>query len=714
MQLIRVHLCYIAFVLPLIPAQVFAAPNLTPEIGAVHVEPLRPKSGQAITISINVRIAVTSVQLQWQPVLPGEYIRRTDPEYEKNFATVDMRPIGGGPGRPVIPQPAILGIGYQAQIPGKEIKHRWLYRYRVLIKHADGKETILPDPKDVCPNYALFCYDGVPAWSGSREPGKAPLQKFSAAFLNTIKPYHLIARGEDVATSQWDGGAHKKRFAGTFVYDGVVYDHIAFTNRGQGSAYISGKNKWALKFNKEHPVPLTDNQGRRYQKPWNGVDLNPGTHTPYIPVQRGIAGLDEATTFRAYQLAGVPSSSTHWVHFRVIDGANETSDKDQSDGDLWGLYLAIADLDQEILDEQKLPDGLIVSMQSGIKHTPADMSAGQKEWDQFIGTARSNPPEKWWRENLNLPAYYSFHTLNRLMGNVDIRPDGNHGYYRGPDGKWSPLPWDNDMCFVPRHHQPGYIDAIQCLNHAAIKREYQNRAREILDLFAADASPSGGQVGQLVADLSRTLTPKGFETNWAQLDDAMWNWHPRFNQKGTFFLNPAYGDHFGGRWERRLATNDIQGFEKYLVDFCTDSRKEKNYQPNDGNPQGYGWGYVAHEAIDKEIPPRPVIERDAKNKAVRRYLVTKQEFPADRKPTIEWRVARITAPGVAGWKDQDRYRYELEEHYRTPPAEWNTDDLKILANALFQEKGTYRIRARYHDPTGRASHWSEPVTEIIR
>ena len=68
---------------------------------------------------------------------------------------------------------------------------------------------------------------------------------------------------------------------------------------------------------------------------------------------------------------------------------------------------------------------------------------------------RSNPNEAWWRDNLNLKAYFSFHALNRLLGNVDLRPDGNHGYYRYPDGDWAPIPWDNDMMFVPRHHQPG-------------------------------------------------------------------------------------------------------------------------------------------------------------------------------------------------------------------------------------------------------------------
>ena len=43
------------------------------------------------------------------------------------------------------------------------------------------------------------------------------------------------------------------------------------------------------------------------------------------------------------------------------------------------------------------------------------------------------------------------------------------------------------MMFVPRHHQPGHIDAVGCLRHPRIAVEYRNRGREVLDLFAADA-----------------------------------------------------------------------------------------------------------------------------------------------------------------------------------------------------------------------------------
>ena len=142
----------------------------------------------------------------------------------------------------------------------------------------------------------------------------------------------------------------------------------------------------------------------------------------------------------------------------------------------------------------------------------------------------------------------------KLLGNVDLRPDGNHGYYRHPDGRWAPIPWDNDMMFVPRQHQPGYIDAICCLRHPAIALAYRNRAREIQDLFASDKSERGGQVGQLKADLGTALTPKKFSVDWPRLDEARWNYHPRMNPRGAFYAKVYEGGYFGGQWKRTLVT----------------------------------------------------------------------------------------------------------------------------------------------------------------
>lgn len=658
-----------------------ASPSLTAD--AVRHEPAQPKPDTPVLVTAKLAAGATKATLKLQPVGPGNYIRKADAVYAKEWIDLPMDDKGGGV--------------FSVQVPAGFQKHRWLLRYKIAATAPDGKPVLLPAADDACPNYAWWCDAGPTGWSGSRDPGKSPTLTFPDRFLVTLQTLHLLAKSEDVANSQWDGRFHKQKQQGTIVYKGVVYDHIQFSNRGQGSAHISGKNKWSLKFNKGHDVPFADHDGVPFPGGCDSLNLNPGGSTPYIPVLRGIAGLDEVLSMRAYRLAGVPSAPATWVQWRVVCRPDEVS-TDQYRGDLWGLYVAIGDMEPRLLADKKLPDGLVVSTQSGIKHTPHGMMDGDKLWEKFLNGMRSNPKEAWWRENLDLPAYFSFHALNRLLGNVDLRPDGNHGYFRQPDGHWAPIPWDNDMMFVPRHHQPGYIEAIGCLKHSAIALEYRNRAREILDLFAADNGDKGGQVGQLAADLGAALTPKGFDVDWPRLDEAMWNMHPRMNQKGSYYVNPADGDHFGGRWKRTLETNDFAGFRKYIVDFCTDNRERKNYAPNDGDPRGYGWGYLAREAKDDKIPATPTIERVGDGN---KFKASAFASPSGEKPAaLEWRVARIGQRGV----------YELAEHWRKEGAGVEMD----IPSEVFKDPGPYRVRARWRDASGRCGHWSAGVEVGIR
>jgi hypothetical protein len=675
--------------LALIVVGVVALPGVAAITDVKHA-PLTPKPDDTVTVTARVT-AATTVTLQLQPVAPGKYVRKADKEYAKDWTDLAMHDDGKDGD-----EKAGDGV-FTARVPKEYQKHRWLVRYRVV---ATGDKPVqAPPATDPCPNFAWWCDGGPAAWTGSREP-KAKAVEYSARFLGTLQPLTLLAKAEDVAKSQWDGNFHKQRQAGTVVYRGVVYDHIQYSNRGQGSAHIAGKNKWALKFNNTHRVPFVDHDGVPFNEPVDGLDLNPGGSTPYLPVHRGIAGLDEVLSMRAYRLAGVPSPPVTWVQWRVVTDAAEVNPKDQYAGDLWGLYVAVGEFDPDLMADKKLADGLTVSTQSGVKHTPKGMTDADKVWEKFITGVRSNPKEEWWRANLDLPAYFSFHAMNRLLGNVDLRPDGNHGYYRHPNGKWAPIPWDNDMMFVPRHHQPGYIEAIACLNHKPIAVEFRNRAREILDLFASDGTPTGGQVGQLVADLGAALTPKGHDVDWPRLDDARWNFAPRNNQKGTYFVNPAQGDHFGGRWTRTLTTPDFAGFQKYLVDFCTDSRPRKNYQPNDGDQRGYGWGYLAHEAKDDQIPGTPTVTRP-KAEAFQ-FDATAFESKAGAKPVaLEWRVGRL---GKKGW-------YELADHWKMEATDGR--DMNVPA-AVFKAAGEYRVRARWRDATGRCGHWSPAVTVSVK
>ena len=658
-------------------------------IREVRHEPVQPKPDVPVLVTASVTKGAANVTLKLQAVAPGKYVRKCDPAYEKDWATFSMRDDGKA-------GDAKAGDRvFSVRVPAKLQRHRWLLRYRVEATDQTGKIEQAPATDDLCPNFAWWCDAGPAAWNGARDPGRPPKLTFSTEFLGTLQAMHLLAQAEDVARSQWDGNFHKQKQQGTLVYRGVVYDHIQFSNRGQGSAHISGKNKWGLKFNKDHEVPLVDHDGVPFPHTCDSLNLNPGGSTPYLPVLRGIAGLDEVLSMRSYRLAGVPSPLVTWVQWRVVDGSDEVSARDQYEGDLWGLYVVVGEMEPKFLADPALPDGLTVSAQSGVKHTPRGMTDGPKEWETFLNGMRSNPDEAWWRKNLDLPAYFSFHALNRLLGNVDLRPDGNHGYYRHANGLWAPIPWDNDMMFVPRHHQPGQIEAIGCLNHPKISLEYRNRAREILDLFAADRTDNGGQIGQLTTDLARTLTPQGYKVDWSRLDEAAWNQHPRMNQNGSYFVNPAEGDHFGGRWKRTLVTNDFDGFRKYLIDFCTDSRPEKNYAPNDGNHRGYGWGYLTHEATDNEIPSTPTVGRISDDK----YHFKASAFTSSARhqaAALEWRVGRI---GQRGW-------YELAEHWRMEVDSGTTIEIPATE---FKKPGKSRIRARWRDNTGRCGHWSKPI-----
>ena len=682
--------------------------NAPPAIGEVAHVPSQPRSGEPVKVTARVSAAggVGAVTLRVQVVEPGKYIRKTSATYESAWQELPMHDDGKGGD-----EKAGDGV-FTAQVPGEGQKHRSLVRYRITVADGAGSSVTVPYADDDCPNFAWFVYDGLPAWTGASQPGRTPALTFAPEFLGTLPSYHLLARSEDVERSQWDGGSNKRRFFGTLVYDGRVYDHIEFHNRGQASTYVAGKNKWGFNFNRAHEFRARDMLGRKYKHSWNSFSMNPCA-SPWAQVNRGLAGMDEAVAFRAYQLAGVPAPNTHWVNFRVIDGAEEAPAKSQYNGDEWGLYVVVQDPDGAWLREQGLPGGNIYNPETGRGHVGAGMPRNRSDWNQFSEGSRHAEPESWWRTNLNLPNYYSFHALNRLVGNIDIRPSANHCFYHPQDGLWSPVPWDLDMMFIPKTHQLGFIDQVRCLDVRALSLEYKNRGREILDLFCADAGTNGGQFGQLVDELSRALCPPGQERTWPELDQAMWNWHPRSNAKGMFYKNPCDDWRQGGGWKRTLATPDFAGFCKYLVEFCTDARPVKNYEPNDGDQRGYGFGYLSWEAKEEKIPARPTVRFTGPTGFRTNGLVFQVSPFASPKGSnqfaaVQWRVGEISAPGLSGYVAGKPRRYELEECWRSEELRQAAAEFRVPSDVCRAGR-TYRVRARYLDNTGRWSHWSEAV-----
>ena len=683
------------------------APQPAPLLLAVEHQPAAPKPGEPVRVTVRVESggALPVVTLSLQFVEPGAYLRRSDPAFATNWVSTPMRDDGReGDER--------AGDGlYTALVRGAEQRHRRLVRYRVAAALPGGLTALAPQAGDPSPNLAWFVYGGLPGWSGALTPGRTAPLTFPGAFLETLPAYHVIGARRDVEQSQWDGGANRRPFYGTFVCEGRVYDHIRFHNRGQASTYNTGKNKWGFAFNRGSGLAARDNRGRLYSNPWHSLDLN-ACASPWVQMNRGMAGLDEALPFRAFQLAGVPSANTHWVQLRVVDDPAESSPKDQFAGDLWGLYLAVQGMNGGWLDDLGLPDGDIFSLQTGRKHAASTPQQAERDWNQFRNGASRSQPEAWWRVHLDLDAFYSFHALNRLLANVDLREGANHGFYHPLGGRWAPVPWDLDMMFIPSSHQSGVIDAVRCLEIPALLLEYQNRAREILDLFAADPAPDGGQVGQLAAELAGVLQPAGHARSWPELDAALWNEHPQSHARGKFYVNPSEEGWSGRPFKRVLATPDFPGFCRYIVEFATDSRPVKNYQPDDNNPQGYGYGHLSHEARDPSIPQRPVLRQTGPAGRLA-FEISPYASPRKDRPfgAVQWRAAEITAPGRPGFAPDKPWSYELQARWSSPPIPEARPAFELPRTAARPGRLT-RVRARYQDATGRWSHWSAPV-EVV-
>ena len=230
-------------------------------VNAVSHTPERPHAGEVVRVEARVSAAagVKAVTLSYQPVDPGHYIRKTDPEFAANWTTVAMnRSAAGGDvlSAPVKP--------FSAELSAEVQVHRRLVRYRVEVEDSSGEKIRVPYAEEEVGNFAYFVYNGAPAWTGAAEPGKTPALTFPASLMTTLPSLTLLAVASDVEHSQWDGGWNKRKIPGTLILDGKVYDHISFHNRGQASTYGAGKNKWGFRAARGQDFAVRDRSGRPY------------------------------------------------------------------------------------------------------------------------------------------------------------------------------------------------------------------------------------------------------------------------------------------------------------------------------------------------------------------------------------------------------------------------------------------------------------------
>jgi hypothetical protein len=652
----------------------------------VSSSPIQPKPNQPVQITASVSPDVTAVQLAYQILDPGQYVELADKAYEKNWVTLDMQPGPLTRGR----------IPYSATLPGDIQKHRRLIRYRVVAQDAAGKSLlapvipaaegrpIKPDRKADNSNFAYFVYDGVPAWTGAINPKGDARQKQPATFapdaLRRAQTYHLIARREAVENVQWkelQEGREYKYTAALVTPDGVAHDHVRFRARG-GSRLALGKNMWKLGAAPGDRFAQWDDFGVRYKGGVTKINLSPAIQQAYYG-RRGEQGLYEAVGFALFNLAGVEAPRTHFVHWRVIDDAAEAP-ADQYRGDFWGLYLANENIDGHFLKAHDLPNGNVFKMAGGGgelnnagEGQPVDGSDLAAFQDAYNG---KDQPEEWWRDNLDLPRYYSYRAIVECLHHYNIGEGKNYSFYRNPETKrWQTVPWDLDLTWADEMYGTGNEPfKARVLRKPAFDREFQNRLREVRDLLFNEE-----QTGALIDQYAKVLTDPGHErTSIVEADRRKWDFNPAFIGGG--------GNSDQGLFYQAAPTKDFPGMLQLM----------KAYVRSRGQ-------WVDQNLLnDPKVPTTPTITR-----APDALRFTPGDYKgANPFAAAQWRLAEIT-PASTQLPPRTPRLYEI-----TPA--WQSEEIPkleplALPPGLAKPDKPYRVRLRVKDATNRWSHWSAPT-----
>ncbi len=652
------------------------ARNVSGKPPQVSHEPLQPKSGESVRITADFKDASApkEVVLQYQIVDPGKYIALNDRAFKTEWVSAKMNSTGG--------------TQFSAELPSDVQKHRRLVRYRLW--SPSDKRVIAPDEKDPQPNFAYFVYDGVPAWRGAINPRSSDPQQrsavtFSSEQLQRVPVYHFITRRASAENVTWFeqtgfGGAerHEYKYTGTMVYDGIVYDHVKFRARGGAWRHAMGKNMWKFNFLPGHRLRAKDDYGRPYQTKWDKLNLGACIQQGDYGM-RGEQGMFEAVGFRLFNLAGVEAPKTHWIHFRIIDQAEE-SPASQYSGDFWGLYLATENIDGQFLKEHDLPPGNVYKIEGwqGKTEFNGDPAvANRSDVSQFLrATMRGRDlPPTWWQTNLNLPGYYNYRSILECIHHYDVDSGKNYFYYLNPKShRWSVIPWDIDLTWGDRMFGGGQEPFIQLTVRPPFKEAYQQRLAEIRDLLFNDE-----QIRVLIDEHAAMISdPKG-APSLVDADRAKWDFHPimisshaqpwKAGQGRFYFGNPR--NNFGTmvQYMKQYASQRMKWIDRRLL---------ADYRPP-ASPTLAAAGPATAGALKFQTEPKA-----PGNLRLRLAEITDTNSPASHQPR----------------------KYEIDALWEK---EFKPGEALEIPNNAVTAGHVYRVRARAQNTAGQWSRWSSPV-----
>ena len=662
--------------------------NSPPQVRQVTHFPVEPKSGEAVVVSAKITDpdGVSSVVLEYQVVNPGDYFCRflkfnsngsenLDPRYDDPLEWTSVMMTDDG-----LLGDALAGDSiFSVTLPPELQTHRRLIRYRILVGDTPGATMRVPFSDDPQPNFAYFVYDGTPAWTGVIRPGDSPVT-YPGELMSSIATYVLLSKNEWVNDSQFGGYTGSEYlWPGTMVYDGKVYDHIQYRPRGGVHRYQYGKNFWKFDFKRGHRFQARGRDGKRYDTDWNKLNFSSIVQQVNFN-HRGEQGLFEGVGFRLFDLCGVPASRTHYTQFYVVDEASEMG-SNQYNGDYYGLFLAIEQLDGQYLDEHGLPDGNLYKIEghAGTSNNQGpDAVTDRSDVTNFIsGYRNQNPTAQWWRDNFNVENYLSYRTIVEGIHHYDIAGGKNYFYYHNPvTDKFQVIPWDLDLTWADNMFGNGNHDfKTKVAGNPAFNTDYQNRVREIMDLLY-NSDQAHLVIDENVRDVWSPTGP-----SLVGADRRLWDNNPRITTKDRYY-DVAPDNEFSGM-----------------------IRVVKNYVTSRGN-----WMVSNLLTQESSIPETPVITYSgAAGYPVSDLLFTSSDYSSSTTfAAMEWRVAEIYHPGVANYVPGKSYIYEIENPTMSGPLTVFNASYQFPVGAA-RVGQTYRARVRHQDSAGRWSHWSEPI-----
>jgi hypothetical protein len=674
--------------------------NLAPIIRQVRHRPQQPMSEQVVTISAKITDSdgVAGVSLSYHRVDPGNYFTANDSRLTNKWITVTMLDNG------LAGDEQMGDHVYSAQLPSAVQQHRGLVRYKIEAVDTLMQAVQVPYADDPQPNFAYFVYDGVPAWQGSVQPGGTAIE-FGTEVMSQVPIYHLLAKKSDVEAATWldHDGSNLFRRKGTLVYNGQVYDNIRFRMRGGVWRYAMGKNMWKFDFNRGHAFQAHDDYGRPYTTRWDKLNLSACIQQGSFG-QRGEQGMFEALSFRLFNMAGVPAPETNWMQLRIIDEPHEsgelnaahpplTSKGTQYDGDFWGLYMTIEQMDGRFLDEHGLPDGNLYKMDNGNDQLnnqgPTQVSNGSDLRD-FQRLYQGNPSTQWWGSNVDLNAYYSYYAVYQAIHHGDITGKNWYLFHSpflstnqwGTSERWWQLPWDTDLTWTTYYGSNNPSDPFRragVLNQAVIAVENRNRVREFCDLlFNPD------QMNQLIDEYAGFINDADGGLSMVDADRAMWDthWVVGSGAYPTYLNRPASQKAGQGRfYEEAAQQGNVRSFEG-MVQVMKDYVAER-------------LSHMRGLYQDAAIPNTPVVVSTAPAPFPSNNLTFTVSPFSDPQgnhsfAALQWRMAEvapesrvdagIAAPGVSGTiliAESDTWRYMKGIMEPSEPGLWreaNFDD----------------------------------------